>query len=112
MMDENEKFVRENWECGPEKDGLWLNESAKSIRLDLGKKEFKNRTMNRTAVWSEAAKFTSERLKQIENVEEEINLLKSWLNGVMTCSDTTGLIYDRILAREQSVLAELKKGMR
>jgi hypothetical protein len=56
--------------------------------------------------------FTEERLRRIAEVAEDIILLESWRPAVMTCSDMTGVQFDRILAEKEAALAELKKGMK
>lgn len=59
--------------------------------------------------WSAAAAFTREREEQIRQVEEEIALVGGI--GHMAPCECCG-VRDRILAREQAALAELKKGMK
>ena len=78
--------------------------------------------------WSAAAEFTRERLEQVRQVEQEIELLRpsvgsdcewvAWIeNGWGLPEFQAGNIrnyvgWARILAREQATVAELKRGMK
>jgi hypothetical protein len=61
--------------------------------------------------WASAAEFTRNRLEEIAKLGSEIHAVERWL----TECESEGFLYPvraRILAREQTALAELKRGMR
>jgi len=64
-----------------------------------------------TCNWAAAAEFTSQRLEEIRRVDEEIECLKMW-RSMVEPKDIPWKAADRILAREQAALAELKRGLR
>jgi len=128
-MASDEEFVREHWErVHTGAAALHLSDYCASIVVNA--EEFPD--------WSAAAAFTRERLEQIRQVEEECGLLESlapvihrddlhmWA-GIdadpddATIDDCETIAIDnskfqcrvqRILAREQAILAELKRGMK
>jgi hypothetical protein len=53
-----------------------------------------------------------EQLKQIAEVEEEIEWLRTWMNLRAQRADAKAHALDRVIAREQAALDELKRGMR
>jgi hypothetical protein len=59
-----------------------------------------------------ARKFTEARLREIRNIEEEIEFFEPWIEGVASCIDSAGEKLDRILTREYAALEELKRGMK
>lgn len=71
----------------------------------------------RAIVWALAAEFTSNRLEQIRQIEEEIREAEHKLKQQSVCGVSMSgptpkeQIWKRILAREQAALAELKRGM-
>jgi hypothetical protein len=84
-------------------------------------------TMNKKDMIEAAAEFTRNRLEQIRQVEEEILWIKRTIKlanqslrmGGFEVSDSAKTelfdclaINERILAREQAALAELKRGMK
>ena len=60
--------------------------------------------------WEEAAAYTRERLEQIRQVEEEVELIEGGLKEILPTSTLDAL--ERILVREQAALADLKRGMK
>jgi hypothetical protein len=113
-MDADEEFVRNNWEV------VELLHEDDGVRCLLGHKDLDCDCLftayaslcgaDKKEAIEEAAEFTHERLKQIADMEEEIRILnqvefpKSFY--YVNCPK------DRILAREQVILAELRKGMK
>jgi len=103
-----EEFVREHWETVKLFDAEHVIDiyivppgQAQSWREDL-------RTFTS---WSKAVEFTRKRLEQIRLVEIEIN----WLSNVASLRGSPQWerdAYERILAREQAALTELRRGMK
>ena len=133
-MTEDEKFVREHWDrVRLDRDfgfHLWLGSSRGAPYL------FSRDQDDVTVAWSEAAEFTRQRLEEIRQVEEEIGFLESlapdltaetfgranlWVDSDGDEAFAPSWVKDcavdqcrrnRILAREQAALSELKKGMK
>ena len=102
-MSEDERFVREYWRD--------VYDDGYSVHIiDAG------RFTGAIHRWSAATEFTRTRLKQIRQVEEEIEQLSEppdTENGeYWSYSPAFVKIRERILAREQSALVELKRGMK
>lgn len=101
-MDENERYVRERWES--------IATGSKALHLSrycapivIWGNEFPN--------WQAAFAFTKAREEEIRQVEEEIMELQDDISCYHT-GEHFYAIYGRILAREQSALAELQRGMK
>jgi hypothetical protein len=121
-MDENEQYVRSKWE---QVEAHWLPSMPDRFRVEMvydsamvwvdrphaqipSEKPFVRKQTEQQA-WSAARAFTEEREKQIAEVEEEIALLSSIGQHYVPPAKVTR---DRILAREQAALDELKRGMK
>jgi hypothetical protein len=63
--------------------------------------------------WTAAAEFTRQRLEEIRQVEEEIAILNEGLSVITLPQDEKyAMPLTRIVAREQELLATLKRGLR
>jgi hypothetical protein len=95
----DEEFVRANWENVHRCDGSYI------LISKGGHRNFAD-----FPGWQAAAQFTRDRLEAIRQIEEEIE----WLRGMCAWREhgIYGPRYDRILAREQAALADLKRGMK
>ena len=104
---ENMVFVREHWDSVHHCDGSYRAYPRGTVLIQMVHGEWLD-----FASWAAAAEFTEQRLKDVRQVELEIALLRGLLfllsaeNG-----DLTAPIWERVLAREQAALADLKKGM-
>jgi hypothetical protein len=116
-MDANEKYVRETWEksAGFRIDGP----STGMIEVACGRFIFNSGQFgNMEDFWKGAAEFTRERLEQIRQVEEEIALVTHEYKRATVCGVSMGgatgkaLVWQRVIAREQAALAELRRGMK
>jgi hypothetical protein len=128
----NEQFVREHWSepwLADSHDGKHYGIVLATASLAVWSKDRSGWAEFGTPeqAWSAAAAFTRERLEQIRQVEEEITQVGHALGkeiaqkredegagyDVLASDDEDHVvIWNRILAREQAALAELKKGMR
>jgi len=100
----DEEYVRSKWRnCATKRDehNRWLmftnNAMYRAVFADSLEK-----------LWAAAAEFTRERLEQIRQLEEEI----AWLSDGIDVTGDDEPIGERILAREQAALADLKRGMK
>jgi hypothetical protein len=120
-MDANERYVRERWEhikyadtalsvlAGPHYVIIFSEENRRQIFAPYRHTE--------AEAWAAAKAFTVEREKQIAEVEEEIEYVEFRMRDI---EENGGKIYvecayrtlERIFAREQAALAELKRGMK
>jgi len=107
-MSEDEKFVREHF------DGVWLRGARKSgCWVQWGEASLGRLVFSEAEAWSAAAAFTRQRLEEIRQVEEEIENIRSSSEGLQENGEYYRMrVFDRILAREQAALAELKRGMK
>ncbi len=114
----DEEFVRKNWN-GARYDGhrVLSDHSIKGATWILSgnsncKFEYSNH-LDESVAWARAAEFTRDRLEHIRQVKEEIDHLSK---DIANCQEHDWIadeaIYERILASEQAVLSELKKGMK
>jgi hypothetical protein len=106
-----EAYVRERWKvievtntyagthCAVEAWSVWLpcgwRSSVGSISADA-------------QMWHDAYLFTVKREAEIADIQAEI----AWLEWPSTKNNSIGDIRERIIAREQSALAELRRGMK
>lgn len=95
----DEEFVRSVWKLTAQCDGSYRSYPRGTVLVQ----EVRDHWVDFES-WPAAAEFTRNRLEEIRQVEEEIYDL----NG----SDTPPVSLERILAREQAALTELKRGMR
>ena len=106
-MNVDEEYVRARW--------AGVLDTGYSVRLEIGEfgKWAKFDGLNKR--WSAARAFTEARLKEIDEVEEEIAELESHIlcygNGSVE-DERMICVYQRILAVEQARLAELRGGMK
>ena len=110
----DEEFTVQHWvraEACPHRDG-------KRCCISLGGRTFTRTTIpdiirgysdSEPEAWAAAAEFTRGRMEQIRQIEEEIALLH-YIKPTYYPSD--GRAMDRVIAREQDALTELKRGMR
>ena len=104
-MTEDEKFVREHWP--------YLHQGEATNRIYLNGLDT-NSSQTAFVDWAAAAEFTRQRLEEIRQTQEGIEIL----SRVGATGNTNGQLQDcaraiaRILAREQELLASLKKGMK
>ncbi len=105
----NHEFVNAHWELVHCCDGSYRSYPRGTILVQ----DVNSHWFNFDS-WSAAAEFTRERLEQLRQVEEELQLI-----GILKCDIESGSwdegylkVVERVLAREESALAELKKGMR
>lgn len=119
-MDENEQFVRSVW------DGVnWGasnyegSEFGVVIYDDSQGTGFRCKTQSEA--WQAAADFTRERLEEVRQLQEEIELLggdlevelPSPLSGeIRTIFDRESAIYERVISRLQAILADKTRGMK
>ena len=115
---ENEAFVREHWEQVTAEWGRVLpGRFTQTFHLTLpviwcGTLSVMFAKTPEEA-WAAAAELTEQRLKDVRKVEIEIALLRGLLYLLSAePGDMTSPIWERILAREQTALAYLKKRMR
>ena len=117
---ENEAFVREHWDAaefrtGNGYDGLqgrnpepaptyWFVRIVSKVRWedDL---YFSRLTLEEA--WDAAAEFTEQRLKEIQEVVDDLEWVLAATSYIVDRSRK-----DRVLARTRVALADLKKGMR
>lgn len=108
-MADDEEFVREHWEHvdthkADEHSEPWIFFTSNALYMAF-------RAENRAELFAKGADFTRKRLDQIRQVEQEIMWVKG--NGHMgECEFDCCKTRNRIIAREQAVLAELKRGMK
>ena len=107
-MEDNEKLVRDTWEQIIVSGENWPLRGADCCGVSLlrGTAIFRRPTWEE--VWADASEFTIRRLAEIAEVKEEIEALKSEMSTWRHRYPE----WDRILAREQTALAELRKGMK
>jgi hypothetical protein len=101
-MDANEKYVREH--CFVHNGG-----TARHPRPVIAGAERVTPYEEWDKAWAAAAEFTRERLEQIRQVEEEIDILRT---GVSLLRSSYLDVILRVLARERAALAELRRGMK
>lgn len=116
-MDENEKYVTEHWERA-ESCPTGYSDQIRFWVISLGGRMFTKATVpdawkaeTESAAWQAAFAFTKAREEEIRQVEEEIMELQDDISCYHT-GEHFYAIYGRILAREQSALAELQRGMK
>jgi hypothetical protein len=106
-MSKDEEYVRENW-IKPElaekwgKFYVWLTHRQGGITAEHCRTE--------SSAWAAAAEFTRVRLQEIAEVESEILAVRNWMEEC----NSEGLrfpVRERILIREQALLANLREGM-
>jgi hypothetical protein len=125
----DEQFVREHWERIDAHD--WVNHingdtgfliaiepSCEDGSIGIGM-EFHEEAKPKSQAWSAAAEFTRDRLEEIRQLEEEIAMVRGdrddmlrhinfhELEWIVECAR-----WSRILARLESALEDLKKGMK
>jgi hypothetical protein len=123
-MDDNEKYVRSKWiEVGIQRGKI------EGVRYGMAHSNGRGIPLHGFAteeeIWSASRVFTEARLKAIAEVEEEVTMTESYISGQRKALDIPYelptpketfvrhiAIFQRILSREQSVLAALKSGMR
>ncbi len=98
-MTEDEKFVKEHWIIAQ-----WMGkEYVWPVPLQVG-----------YGTWADAAEFTRQRLEEIRQTQEGIDIL----SRARATGNTNAQLNDcaraiaRILAREQEILASLRRGMK
>lgn len=85
--------------------------STKYVYLADAPREFSG--TGKAKAWAAAADFTRDRQEQIRQVREEINLLLSMVILLTTePGDLTAPIYERTIARLESILTDMRKGMK
>lgn len=110
-MTDDEKFVRDSW-GNVHVHGRPL-EGCVSLQARFPCAPIRGRIFYS---WTDAAEFTRARLEEIRQVEEEIQFVEISLKyaheacGVESCGCEEP--FKRILAREEAVLADLKRGMK
>ena len=111
-MDADEKFVRDNWEDVGISEGACVVVVFCRIPSVNDCQDLRGLGSGNTLpeALSNAAEFTRECLKQIADVEEEIRILNQVEFPKSFYSVNSPK--DRILAREQRSIAELRKGMK
>lgn len=104
---DNEDYVRNSWS----KIKKWWKDNDSYgddvFHVEIGGKDFYDTSTE--PVWKEAAKFTKDRLKEIEEAEDEIN----WLISESSMSD--GFPYPpakRLLNRSENRLKNLREGLK
>lgn len=103
-MSENENYVRARWER--------IRASDYRIVIYFGEPDFLSDCHMFSGYhdkWSEARLYTEHREREIAEVEEEIEIIEA-IVGLYASHG--GNKFRRILAREQAVLAELRRGMK
>jgi hypothetical protein len=131
-VDANEQFVRKKWESVREQEQRSHKEAPKdwhgfvlALIDEYGHEELLA-SGNHKDRWDAAAEFTRQRLEEIRRVDAEISWLKDgmWEDGLfeamMRAGDEEWLAREikhhyrgaRILAREQELLAALKRGLK
>jgi hypothetical protein len=128
----DEQFVREHWEnvsyCSREETNSCCPPSVFIAPFLEGKWEADFCRKTKSEAWSDAAEFTRERLEQIRKVWVDVATLRGMVKQAhrilllsisyepyqsFLVGQTVDLVrWSRILAREQSILAELKRGMK
>ena len=98
---EQEEYVRSRWES------VFDSEYGVDIMFDIDTPRQRFAGLN--GRWQAAYAFTLERECQIKDVEEEIAWCRYQLSPA---TRPDGHIRERILARLQSTLADLRKGMK
>ena len=121
-MSKDEEFVRSVWKTVTESEyDPHEGYTIPQTRVDFGHHHYTE--IKAADAWSAAAEFTRERLEQIRKVEEEIAYLTPQRDSMRKRNSCEAIeaqpawfqawdILDRILAREQAALAELKRGMK
>jgi len=125
-MTEDEKFVRDHWEwvlVGEAQPYAGYKEHEFVWQLP-GHKCYEGYE-SKEKVWSAAAEFTRERLEQIRQVEEEFTVLdidqgNNWRDAckIPDFSMLRGFAFTqyvrraRTMSRLESILADLKRGMK
>lgn len=108
-MTEDEKLVREKWRDTLLHNGLWVYEVNRAFSLQVGLAAFKGTVKDKDAVWKQAADFTRQRLREIEELEEEIATME---NHRVLCAKLEAPIFTRILCRLSVLRDEKKQGMK
>jgi hypothetical protein len=100
--------VRQHWEAIRFE---WIGNTQRICRVWLGNEGgFQG---DPEYVWKQAAEFTRERLRQIAEIEEEIQLFAGLrIESGLYLRPTAERIAHRLICREQEALVALKKEMR
>ena len=105
-MDENEQFVRQHWErVATGAAALHLSDYCAPIVA----------SGNEFASWQAAREFTEQRLEEIRQTEEEIDVIREGITLAEENEEDNkryGNPFRRILADEQATLAALKQGLK
>ena len=113
----DEEYVRARWEnvkCVDFYAGKNCAVQAWYVSLNARWSGRVGGTADDPEMWKEARAFTEQREREIAEVREEISEIE---DDVLSYSahdnaDSFAVIYRRILARLQTVLAELRRGMK
>jgi hypothetical protein len=113
-MTEDERIVRDAWkrityrETGLTSAGPCYVVIESDDHPTAGSSLFMEHGSSKESVFAAARAFTEERREQIRQVEEEIQYIhEDMIDNCDHCAASK-----RIVAREQAVLAELKRGMK
>lgn len=108
-MDENGEYVRANWEWAH-----YLPNFRCVVISDGNQATDPSTRFDGPEAWAAAAEFTRERLEQIRQLEEDCAMGRRLLSEAAEFDENSrdSCIFSRILARLESALADLKRGMR
>ena len=106
-MEANEEYVRQRWELVHICDGSYRDYPRGTILLQCERGSWLNFPSMQAAY-----DFTLQREEQIRLVEEEIQLLSEFQEGLRVNSSHRPIVLQRILARLEAALDELRKGMK
>ena len=119
--DDNERYVRGRWiyaevRSSSAGDRYYINLGGVKLLAN----EYGEGYDSPPETWSQARAFTEARLEQIRQVEEEVRQLVAYRDGRIKWVATGYMgypdaqheadVFQRILVREQGVLAELRRG--